>query len=120
MTFLYSISSTVSSFKIVFIILIGNFRPDNFLGGIFSCILAAHVNLALLVLCIGRCITMFTLLAVLLSFLFSLNVRVVPPLEVSQSCLLIQRRLVIVGLVLPLEVVGFFLLRWAPLEVSRG
>ena len=57
----YSISSPVSLFKTVLIILIGDFRPESFLGGMFSCIISAHVNMDswatlcvwLLVMCAG-------------------------------------------------------------------
>ena len=68
----------------------------------------------------ARCLVMFPLLPVLLTLLVSLNVRMVPPLEISQSCSLVQRRPVITGLVSPLEVVRDFLWLWAPLDVSRG
>ena len=44
----------------------------------------------------------------------------VPPLEVSQSSLLVHRRPVISSLVAPLEVMGDFLWSWVTLEVSRG
>ena len=58
-TFLYSISSPISSFKNEFIILIRNLHPASFIGDMFSCILSAHSNMAswdtvpLLVLCAG-------------------------------------------------------------------
>ena len=68
----------------------------------------------------ARRLAMALLLAVLIALLVLLNVGVVPPLEVYQSCLLVQHRSVISGLVSQLEVVRDFLWRWAPLEVSRG
>ena len=68
----------------------------------------------------ARCLEIFPLLVVLLALLVLLNVEVVPPLEVSQSSLLVHRRPVISSLVAPLEVMGDFLWSWVTLEVSRG
>ena len=56
-----SISSPVSSFKNALIILIGDFRPESFLGDIFTCNVSAYSNMAycvtvqvwILVLCAG-------------------------------------------------------------------